>query len=252
MSEVRPFSRFRSDSSSVRALASLLAALALLGATGCMTLPGARPLHRGEHQVGLSVGGPLVVVSDQKIPLPNAILEGRSGVGYIVERPIDLNYGLNLTAIGFGVAQLHLGASWLMFDQRGAIPALAVTDRLFVATNALTPQDKAPGSKQAWASDQIELSASWLLGQQLLYVSLSQYTDFGLPRLLLTPALGVMFDFGERDGFKLMLEGRYYAINQRKELTTIRWATDPRGALGVGIGVSYAFGQRGCSCHVAP
>lgn len=218
--------------------------------TGCMTMPGARPLHPGEHQVGVSLGGPIVKFGDANVPLPGAVLEGRSGLTYLANKPVDLNYGINATAIGFGIAQLHLGASWLMLDQDGARPALSVTNRLFVGTNALTPQDKAPGTKQAWGADQLEVSASYLLGQQLVYLSIAQYTDFGLPDLLLTPALGAMFDFGELNGFKLMLEARYYAINKKKSLTTVEWSSAPRGGLGVGVGFSYAFGQRGCSCAV--
>ncbi len=215
-------------------------------------MPGARPLHPGEHQVGVTIGGPLVVSGGSNIPLPNAIVEGRSGLTYLAQKPLDLNYGVNATALGFGIAQLHVGASWMMLTQEGARPALSLTNRLFVGTNALSPQEKAPGTKRAWGADQLELSASYLLGQQLVYVSLSQYTDLGLPGLLLTPALGAMFDFGESDGFKLMVEARYYAINQHKDLTTITWTSGPRGALGLGFGFSYAFGQRRCSCSVIP
>ena len=232
------------------ALAARLSAAALLA--GCTTMPGARPLHPGEHQVGVTLGGPAVEFGQASVPLPNAILEGRSGLGYLRLRPLDLNYGLNATALAFGIAQLHVGASWLMLDQEGARPALSLTNRLFLATNALTPQDKAPGAKRAWGADQVELSASYLLGTQLVYLSLSQYVDFGLPQWVLTPALGAMFDFGRREGVKLMLEARYYGLNLTKEFTTVQWTTGPRGALGVGLGLSYAFGDRRCSCQQDP
>ena len=219
-----------------------------------MTLPGARPLAPGEHEVGVTVGGPLVEFGGGNVPLPNAVVEGRSGIRLIRDRPLDLNYGLNATAIGFGIAQLHLGASYMLLEQEGAIPAISLTNRVFVATNALTPADKAPGTKSAWGAHQLELSASYLLAGHLLYLSASQYTDFGHPQLLLSPAIGVQFDPGEKkQGVQFLLEARYYAINQTKELTTVSWTSAPRGAFGVGLGLSYRFGRAfsgGCSCSV--
>ena len=225
----------------------------LLGA--CMTLPGARPLSPGEHEVGVTVGGPFVEFGGANVPLPNAIVEGRSGIATLRNRPLDLQYGLNATAIGFGIAQLHLGASYLLLEQENAIPAISLTNRIFFATNALTPQDKAPGTKQAWGAHQLELTASYLVKGQLLYLGVSQYTDLGYPQLLLSPALGVQFDPGEKKrGIQFLLEARYYAVNQTKELTTVSWTSAPRGAIGVGFGLSYKFGQArpqgGCSCSV--
>ena len=110
--------------------------------------------------------------------------------------------------------------------------------------------EKAPGTKQAWGAHQLEVSLSYLLKGHLLYGSVSQYTDFSYPGLLLTPALGVQLDPGtKKQGLQFLLEARYYAINQTKELTTVRWTSAPRGAVGVGFGISYKFGQqRGCSC----
>ncbi len=218
--------------------------------TACTTLPTARPLHPGEHQAGVSLGGPMVNYGGTHIPLPNAVVEGRSGIRYIRLKPLDINYGLNVTAAAFGIAQLHLGTSYLLLDENGFIPALSMTNRLFVATNALTPQDKAPGTKQAWGAHQLAFTASYMIKNQLIYLGLDQYTDFGLPQLLLTPSLGVEFDPGHAKDLKFHLEARYYAINKTKSLDTVEWTTHPRGAFGFGLGLSYTFGQRGCSCSV--
>lgn len=227
-------------------LCLLVLSAALLG--GCVTFTGARPLEPGEHQAGATVGGPMVVLG-APVPLPQVTLEGRSGLARPLDRPLDVNYGLGATALAFGIAQLHVGASWLLLDQLTKwAPALAITDRVFFATNYVSPADKVPGTRGVWGANQIELAASWALGQQLVYVSLAEYLDFGAPDLLLTPALGAQLDWGDPGGIALQFEGRWFAINKRTPIDTVQWWPDGRGALGVSIGVSYLFGKGGCGC----
>ena len=79
-----------------RAISSLAAILAFglplaVGLNGCGTLNNARPLEEGRHQVGLTVGGPMVMLSGAPIPLPNAVVEGRHGVATIAEHPLDIS-----------------------------------------------------------------------------------------------------------------------------------------------------------------
>jgi hypothetical protein len=200
-------------------------------------------LEPGSHELGLTLGGPFVVVGGAPIPLPNANLEGRSGVAAPLERELDVNYGINLTGLAFGILQMHAGASWLLLDQRGAVPAIALTDRIFFATNALGLKWKPEGEALGWAANQIELNLSWLLGGQLLYAGLAEYLDFGNPSLTLTPVLGAVFDPApaRETGVRLHLEGRWFAVNQPHVLDTVTWVPNNRGGIGVALGVSYLF-----------
>ena len=231
----------------MKAISSLAAILAFalplaVGLNGCGTLNNARPLEEGRHQVGLTVGGPMVMLSGAPIPLPNAVVEGRHGVATIAERPLDINYGLNLTGTAFGILQVHVGTSYLIMAQKGSAPALSVSNRLFIASNLLGAGDKADPDTKFWAADQLELTASWLLGDHLLYVGLGQYFDFGNPALTLTPSVGADFDPGERGGFRLHTELRYYAINQPHKVAAVTWVfPESVGALGFNFGFSYAF-----------
>ena len=136
----------------------------------------------------------MVLLSGAPVPLPNAVLEGRHGITKVNERPLDVNYGLNLTAVAFGIVQMHVGASFLLAMQDGARPAISLSNRLFVATNLLGASDKVDPNAKFWASDQLEITASWLLGDHLVYVGLGQYFDFGNVELTLTPSLGAEFD----------------------------------------------------------
>ena len=94
----------------VRLAALLTLCASLTASTGCMTMSGARPLYPGQHQAGVTVGGPMVELGSP-LPLPNAVIEGRSGLTYLNKRPLDLNYGLNATAIALGNTNRSVGAT---------------------------------------------------------------------------------------------------------------------------------------------
>lgn len=175
------------------------------------------------------------------IPVPNLVVGGRSGVAAPLDRPLDLHYGLNLTAIPFGLIQGHFGAGWLLARQRGGIPAIAFTDRLFFATNLIGlpfTTDKTAGLQ---AHNQFELNMSWLFGEQLLYVGLSEYLDFANPELTLTPSIGATFAPARDKGLRLHAELRWFAVNQPHKLNTVNWLPGGAGALGASVGVSHVF-----------
>lgn len=209
--------------------------------SGCMTLPGARPLAPGQHAVGLSVGGPIVDIGPT-IPMPNAVLEGRSGLTRIAERPLDLNYGLNLTPIPYGVIQAHVGASWLLLHEVGWWPSLSITNRVFFAANPLGRKTDAEDTFGVWGLDQLELAIAHDIGSHFMWwVSLAEYLDFADPDLLLAPALGIWFDPGADGGLGFGLETRWYGFNRRPPVDTVKWKPGPQGAIGLGLMVAYVF-----------
>lgn len=218
-----------------------LALCTVLLAGGCATMTGARPLAPGQHAVGVTAGGGLVELG-APIPLPNLVLEARHGLPELAGRPWDLGYGLNATGLAFGLLQGHVGSSWLLLPQQGAAPALSLTDRVFFATNLLGLPSRPEPRLQAWGADQVELTASWLVGGQLPYLSLSQYFDFRTPALTLTPALGAVFDPREPGGVALQAEVRWYGVNQPDDVATVSWVPGNAGILGISVGLSSRFG----------
>ena len=204
---------------------------------GCGTMNGARPLPPGQHAVGLTGGGALLDAGVE-LPLPNAVLEGRTGLPQVADRNLDVNYGLNLTAAAFGQLGLHFGASWQLLDQVGWRPALSVTNRVFVYTNALDRTKADPG---AWVADQLELTASWQLRSHLVYAGGAEYLDLRNPGLLLTPFAGVQLA-PKSDRVRFQLEARWYAFHRQPEALNIHWITPGRGALGVNAGVAVRLG----------
>ncbi len=215
---------------------STLLLTGLLAACGVMN--GARPLNPGQHALGLTVGGPMLSAAGLHLPLPNAVLEGRSGLPRLWDRKLDINYGLNLTAIAFGQAGVHLGASWLLVDPQGWRPAVSLTNRVFFYTNAL---DRTKENREWWAADQVEVITSWEWRQHLLYLGLAEAIDLRIPSLLLSPFVGVELGTpGDRVRFQL--EGRWYAVNRNPTSANIDWISPGPGALGVSAGFAVSLG----------
>ena len=56
-------------------------------------------MEPGQHRAGVTFGGPFTTTLGPPIPIPNLIVEGRSGLEPVAGRPLDVNYGLNATGI---------------------------------------------------------------------------------------------------------------------------------------------------------
>jgi len=220
--------------------------LALSLGSGCATFTGARPLEPGQHEFGVSLGGPVLQFGGAAIPVPNLVLQGRHGLARPLDRPLDISYGLNATALPFGVLQGHVGVNWLLIHQRNAAPALAVTYNQFFATNAPGLPSKPLGEAAGWAANQIEFNLSWLLANQLIYAGIAQYFDFGNPELTLTPSIGAVFDTSPKTvgGLKVHLDLRWYAVTKTDGYDAIRWVPRPQGAFGLGLGVSWVIAPK--------
>lgn len=220
-------------------------ALALGGLLGgCSTLSGARPLEPGRHEVGVVLGGPAMELFGAPLPLPNLVVGARSGLGRLAGRPYDLGYGLNATGLPFGIVAAHADLGWLALEGRGAAPAIAVRNKLFLATNLPAAGFKAEGAPVgAWGADQVELIASWRAREHVLYASVAQVTDFGRPGLLLAPAIGGTLDPGEVGGLRLQLEARWWAVNRVHDLALLDWLPGRPGAIGVHLGFAWGFGE---------
>lgn len=219
----------------------LLVGLGLCSLTACGTLSTARPLERGQHLVGATLLGPTIDLGGP-LPLPNAVVEARHGIGPVAKRPFDIGYGLNLTALPFGVTQGHVGVSWLLVEQSGARPALSLGNRVFFGVNLPGGPDRPDPRVQGWGLDQIELTASWEREHVLPYVSLSEYLDFGNPELLLTPAVGLQVDPGSDDGFLFQAEVRWFAINRRNNILIPTWVPQGVGSIGLFVSGAAKFG----------
>ena len=217
--------------------------VALFACGACTTFNNARPLQPGQHAASATLGGPLTNVPGVgPIPLPNLTLEGRHGV---VHR-LDVNYGLHVLPMVFGVAGGHVGATGLLLDQpdgawpAGAVPALSVGQRFFFFTNLL---DGRKERKDAFAMSQTDLTASWELYDQLLYLGATAYLplDAGSRTLRLAPFLGIELRPGV-DWVRIQIEMRWLSPDVDQRFAVVDWiAPDDKGAVAVNVGVAVVW-----------
>ncbi len=211
--------------------------------SGCSTLNTAKPLSPGEHEVAFTLGGPLTQVGGNYIPLPNSVIEGRSGLVNVGERPLDLNYGLYLTPIAFGQMGTHIGSSYLLWDQAEHLPALSLSNRFYFFHNYFDTAKPVTGRGAVFVH-QIEGTLSYEVGHFLTYGGLANYADLLNLDLMLTPFVGAELPTG-LDGFKIQLEGRYYAANQHRLIESVRFYNfdSGYGGFGMNLGLIWEIGQ---------
>ena len=220
----------------------LFLAMSLFVWGGCGTMNAARPLDAGEHRVGFNFGGPFTTSLGPPIPVPNFVVEARSGLEPLGSIPVDLNYGLNMTMFAFGVTGLHTGASFHLLEQNGAAPALSVTERLHIYNNVIGSKPK--GTKTFWGLNEFDVTASWLAGHHILYVGMSDAIDFGDPELLISPFLGAELR-PKGKGFAWQLESRWLGANYSPEVYDVSWLNtgDPgHGLFTFTVGASWTIG----------
>ena len=210
---------------------------------GCSTLNTAKPLSPGQHEVAATLGGPLTLVFGNYIPLPNSVVEGRSGLINIADRPLDLNYGLYLTPIAFGQMGVHLGSSYLLWDQAERLPALSISNRVYFFHNYFDTAKPIYGRGMVLAH-QIEATLSYEIGAFLTYGGLANYADLSDLDLMLTPFLGAELPTG-LEGFKLQLEARYYAANRSRLIESVKFYNfdSGNGGFGINFGFIWEIGQ---------
>jgi hypothetical protein len=111
-------------------------------AVGCMALLSScaavrqvRPLAKGESAVNVSLGGPMTnYVGDAFLPAPLLSL----GYNYGVLPRMDMEVGLDLTHLLYGVAKVDLGVNWRPWQTLRWRPSLIVSPKLQLATDCQT------------------------------------------------------------------------------------------------------------------
>jgi len=214
---------------------AIMIVVAAACSASCTTFNNARPLAPGEHAAMLTVGGPITGIPGVgEIPLPNATLEGRSGV---VDH-LDVNYGIHMLPTLFGAVGGHAGATFQLYDEPNPwVPVTSIGQRFFFFTNILDPRKV---EKDAYALSQTDLTISWKLWESLLYTGVSAYVpiDVDVRTLHLAPVVGVEVHPGI-DWLRVQLEGRWLSPTTDQRFAVVNWRSPgDLGAISVNVGVA--------------
>ncbi len=214
--------------------------LSIIFFMACGSMHNARPLEKGQKAVGVSFGGPMVNFAEKNIPLPNAIVQVKQGMGNSPTHTWDIQYGLNLTAIAFDQIGGQFGSSYLIAPQKGISPAWSIASTIYAYNNFIST-DGSYG-KGVWVANQSETTFSWKWKTHLVYTGISQTTDVKRPSLLLSPFVGIAFSDGDRKSkpSSFQIELRHYAAGRSPNIGFVDWY-DPTGSGAMGLQLTYAY-----------
>lgn len=203
-------------------LSALLFAAAV--AQGCAHMATLRPAPKGELEVDLSVGGPMLKLGGAPIPAPISAL----GVRYGVHERADVQLHFHPTAAVFGVMGLDIGSSLLVVSGEGALPDITATGRFFGFTDF----------KEFRPYLQLGGVASWRLFERIApYLGVDGLVQFGAAPLVAVVA-GLQGIFGR---FTAQLEARWFGIGHDPRFMVVDWVSPGSGAIGVLLGFGYRF-----------
>lgn len=208
------------------ALVPLVLAIATLS-VACGHTTHVRPVPEGQTEVEASFGGPVANVGGILFPLPLTTV----GASHGLSPHADVGAHLHTTAAAFGVAGLDVGGSWLAVEERGWVPAVSLSGRLYGFTDfrAVRPYLEASAA------------ASYLFKERFLtYAAATTLVQSSLLPLF-SLGVGEQLRFG-RTG--LHLELRWYQPTRVNTFAAVNWqGLGPLGAWGAIVGVSHRFGE---------
>lgn len=204
----------------------------------CATTRVVKPLAKGETEVGISAGGPLVGFEGTVIPVPMSSIYMARGI----TDSLSLFAGLNGTSLAFGVVQLDLGVTYELFAQKAFRPGISVSP----VTNFMI--DTWEGNFRFYP--QVDANAYWNYRKEkgLLYLGMSNW--FELQRKALydldqenhwIPNIHIGTRF-QRPKLEWIIEARYLALNYPNGLSVVDYkGIGSKGAFGLYLGINKKF-----------
>jgi hypothetical protein len=206
--------------------------------SSCATTRLVKPLAKGEKELGLSLGGPVIGFSNTLLPVPMTSIYAAKGI----TDSLSVFGGLNGTSLLFGVAHLDLGACYQIMETNKFKPGISVSP----VTNFML--DKWDWNFRFYP--QVDLHAYWHYRQEkgLLYTGMSNWfelrktTTYDLKQdkhWVPTFQLGTKY---QREKVEWTIESRYIAPNYSNKFSVVDWkGVGSKGALGLYFGVNKKF-----------
>jgi hypothetical protein len=202
--------------------------VAAVVASGCAHMATLRPAPKGELEVDLSLGGPMLKLGGAPIPAPLSAI----GVRYGVHDRADVQLHFHPTAAVLGVLGLDVGSSLLVVRGEGALPDVTATGRFFGFTDF----------KEFRPYLQLGGVASWrILNRIAPYIGFDGLIQFGAAPLVAVAA-GLQGIFGR---FTAQLEAKWFGIGHDTRFMVVDWVSPGSGAIGIMLGFGYRFDVEG-------
>jgi hypothetical protein len=215
-----------------------LLAVAFL-ASRCAPTRVVRPLEKGEQQIGLSLGGPVIKFAGAAIPIPMTSLSYARGI----TGSLTAFGGVALTDLAFGNAHIDLGVTKGLLSPSGWRPGVSISPSLHYITQWKT------GDARLYPV--LDANAYWNVTAKnnTAYVGLSNWFELTalrphgeLQKDIWIPSTQFGYIFNGRGNMRYTLEGRYMAwFNDNVKLVPDYVSPTSTGALGIYFGINKGF-----------
>jgi hypothetical protein len=204
------------------------------GLAGCSISHGIAPLERGEDQIAVSLGGPLLSGSTPVLPL--SAVTWRRG---LTDRT-TFHASLYPTQLAlFGVVGVGGGAFTEVVEADGARPRVTIDGQLLLFAGDVKKGDPAGAAR---LFEEVTALAVWDVGRHHVWTGVdTMFQLFPTPHALPSPVLGLEVKPTRR--FGVQLEGKWAGFWHNTDVGFVDWRSPGhQGALVVQLGVEGRFG----------
>lgn len=204
----------------------------------CSPVKYVKPLEKKQQAVAVSLGGPLISFAGAVIPMPFIT----ANYGYGIDSSLTGFASVNVTSALYGNAQVELGVTKQLLQQKGYIPAFSITPVANIIYRNKDAHKFYP---------QLALNAFWEYGKHknLLYVSLDNWFELSQKRAfgvnqpnhwIWMPTIGHSFT---KTKWNFNVEAKIIAPNLSNEKLVVHYQTPlgTHGAMGVYFGCARKF-----------
>ena len=203
---------------------------------GCAAHTAIEPVGEGRLRGNAGLGGPIVAAFGTHVPIPYLYVGGDYGLS---DR-LDLDGGLHLLSLAYGVAGLDLGATWYPLINDGPLPTLGVGGRMTLFASVKSGVDDRFRLLPSLTS-----SAAWEAGPGKVYAGFDLAIPLTRPAydtaaapLIFSPLAGYRWDLGSRS--HLFVELKWQGANVRTDQLAAEYV-HPGGHGAITPFVAYAW-----------
>ena len=214
----------------IKMLRFLLSVLCSASLIHCSAHTNLVPLGKGNLEANLSLGGPIISVSDMNLPAPYATL----GINYGLTDNSNIDGNLHLTSMFYQIIGADFGATFFPVLHQGNIPTWGIQPRI------LTFASVKPGVDDRFRIyPLVSTSAAWPLMGGLIYTGFDwiipltspDYDEDASPTIF-SPFIGYRWSIGEKT--RLVTEFKWNAANVQSDQLAVEYLSiGGKGAFGV-------------------
>ncbi len=207
--------------------------------SSCVSSRFVEPLDKGEHSIGIDVGGPLLGYKLLAFPTPLSSIS----YGYGIDSNLTAFVGLHTTSLLFQNFHTDFGATYKFLNQKKYRPSLSASINNTIVSSFRT------GATRYWP--QLDINGYWNFSEQkhFIYVGMSNWFELkekrthdqeSIQRWIANPQIGVTFKM-KRVRVHIEYKALAIGLNSKEVFVPYNSLIKGKGAVGFYFGISKTF-----------